>query len=279
MPHNPGSYTSAMVALLALALLFQARPETVTYSRPAGQVLKIDLYRPAKSAKPTAALLLVHGGGWSAGDKRDMGAFGQALAAKGFLCAAVQYRFAPKYRWPAQLDDVQTAVRYLRFNAKNLNIDPKRIGAVGASAGGHLAQFLGVRETRDPKPAEYPEFSSKVQAVWNIFGPVDFTQKFPDIVVGIVKNLLGKADEARKKDASPVFFAAIDSAPTFFLQGKKDPLVPWQQAQEMAEKLRSFGVEADLNLIDDMEHSPDMSKPEVAKAVQRGIDWLVKRLQ
>ena len=268
-----------MVALLAFVAVLQAQPETVVYSHAGGQDLHIDLYRPAAAAKPSPALLLIHGGGWVGGDKRDMAGFATALVPKGFFCAAVQYRFADKAKWPAQLDDVQTAVRFLRAHASEYKIDPKRIGAVGGSAGGHLAQCLGVRDTRDPHPTEFPGVSSRVQVVWNIFGPVDFTQTFSDLVKGLIKGLVGDDTPANLKDAGPVFFASTKSAPTFFLQGKKDPLVPWQQAQEMADKLKSLGVEANLNLVDDMVHDPDMSKPEGVKAVQRGIEWLEKHLK
>lgn len=274
-----GAILAAMVALLAFALLLQPKTETVVYSHAGGEELHLDLYRPAGQTKPAAAILLIHGGGWVGGDKKDMAGFAQALVGKGFFCAAVQYRFAPKHRWPAQLDDVQTAVRYLRSHAAEYKIDPKKIGAVGGSAGGHLAQFLGVRDTRDPKPTEYAGLSSKVQAVWNIFGPIDFTQPFSDLVKGLFKSLLEAPTTDRLKDASPYFFASKKSAPTFFLQGKKDPLVPWRQAQQMADKLKSLGVEADLNLVDDMEHNPDMKNPDVVKAVERGLDWLHKHLQ
>lgn len=265
--------------VVSLGSMMAGQPETVVYAKHGGEELHLDLYRPAKSDKPTAAILMVHGGGWVSGDRRDMRDFSNLFAQKGIFCASVQYRFAPKHHWPAQLDDVQTAVRYLRAHAKEFNIDPNRIGAIGGSAGGHLVQCLGVRDTRDPHPTEYAGYSSQVKAVWNMFGPSDFTKQFGPSVDGLKKQLLGDVDPQKIRDVSPVNFASKKSAPTYFLQGKKDELVPWQNAVWMADALRAKGVEADLNLIEGMGHSPDMSIPAGQKAILRGIDWMIAHLK
>lgn len=197
-----------MVAWLAFVAILQAQPEEVVYSHAGGVELHLDLYRGETASKPSPVMVLIHGGGWMAGDWRGMGWLADMFVPKGFVCASVEYRFSDKFKWPAQLDDVQTAVRFLRSHAKAYNIDPKRIGAAGDSAGGHLSQCLGVRDTRDPHPAEYPRYSSRVKAVWNLYGPTDFTQTFSDAVKGLIKSLLGEDTAANLQDASPFFFAS-----------------------------------------------------------------------
>ena len=127
---------------------------------------------------PAPAAVYVHGGSWISGNY-DTGGFlintiGPALAAQGFVVVSVDYRLGPKARWPDQIVDVKCAIRYLRANATQLNIDPNEIGAWGQSAGGHLVALLG---TAGPRAGwdvgAYPDESSKVQAVVDMAGPSD----------------------------------------------------------------------------------------------------------
>ena len=257
-----------------------AKPDaTVLYSQPSGEKLFLDVYKPDEKSSNHLAIILVHGGGWAAGDKTDMSDFARALTTKGFTCFSVQYRFASKYLWPAQLDDVQTAVRFIRAQSSQYRIDKDRIGAVGGSAGGHLVQCLGVRETRNPKATDYSKESSRVQAVWNIFGPTDLTQSYPTASKEIVKKFLGELTTERLRDASPIFFVDARSAPTFFLQGKQDELVPWTQAESMANKLKAAKIPVVLNLIENMKHDADMKNPQVARAIEEGVAWLYATLR
>jgi acetyl esterase/lipase len=267
-----------MFALLALVPMLQVQPEEVVYSHVAGLELHLDVYRPAPSPKPTPAMVLIHGGGWIAGDWRGMGWLADLFVPRGVFCASVEYRFRNKFKWPAQLEDVQTAVRYLRAHAKDYNIDPKRIGAAGDSAGGHLSQCLGVYDTHDPHPTEYPGFPSKVEAVWNNYGPTDFTYTMSDDVRNMGKDLAGGDTAARLREISPYWFASRKSAPTFFIQGKSDPVVAWQQAQHMSDRLRALHVETSLNLIDGMGHGLDMGNPKQAEAAHRAVDWVLAHL-
>src|SRR5512133_1631627 len=137
-------------SFLLLLALQQPQPElNVEYAKIGDQSLHMDIYRPMPATKPMAAVVVIHGGGWMSGKRQDMAGMATTLSQNGMFAATVSYRLAPKDKWPAMLDDVQTAVRYLRANSKKYNIDPNRIGAGGASAGGHLSLFLGLRDTRD----------------------------------------------------------------------------------------------------------------------------------
>lgn len=269
----------------ALLLLFANEPRIeadVTYATIAGTELKLDLYHPpADAPKTDAAVVVIHGGAWMSGTRKDLRDLSIQLAKRGMLAASVQYRLAPKSPWPAMLDDVQTATRYLRANAGKLNFNPNRIGATGASAGGHLAIFLGSRETRDPKPEVHPNVSSRVHAVLDLFGPTDMSKDFPTNLDAMFQIVLGKpraqaADAIR--DASPINFITKDSAPMFIYQGLADPLVHHNQSRYLEDKLKSLGVPVQAVYLKDVQHNVPMANPKVREAMEQGIEWLAIHL-
>lgn len=270
--------------LTAALLLLAAQPQVelgVAYSTVGGPLTQMDIYRPeGVSTGTTAAVLVVHGGSWMMGKREDMAPLCKAIAARGMLAATVSYRLAPKIKWPAMLDDCQTAVRYLRANASKYNIDPDKIGATGASAGGQISLLLGMIETRNTHPTEYPTTSSRVAAVFDLFGPVDMSIDFKKVEF-IFQLVLGKkrADAADEiKNASPVNFIDQNTAPTFILQGKDDPLVPYTQSQLLESKLKAKHIPCELDLVEGMVHDVDVTKPAQADGVKRGIDWLDRYL-
>src|SRR5262249_43226506 len=117
----------------------------IEYANPDDQHLQLDLARPKDSGgKLNPAVLCIHGGGFRAGTREGYDKLSITLAQHGFVAATITYRLAPKYQFPAAVYDCKAAVRWLRLNAKKYDIDPDRIGVTGSSAGGHLAQFLGV---------------------------------------------------------------------------------------------------------------------------------------
>lgn len=272
-------------ALLSLAFPTANVDLDVVYSKAGGQELKMDIYSPtlAPGAKtPSPAVVMIHGGAWVAGRKEDMSGLAKSLSEKGFLVANVQYRLGnDKNKWPAMLDDVQTAVRYVRSNAAKYSIDPNRIGSCGLSAGGHLAMFLGVTETRDPKPAEFPGVSSKVKAVFNFFGPGDMTKPFPPILDGIYKMVLGKEKKdaaAEMRAASPLLFVDKTAAPMFIYQGLIDPLVNPEQSRQAEATYKKLGLICEVRYLEGVGHEVKMSDPNAVKAVEAGFAFLQKHL-
>ena len=127
----------------------------VQYGQVNGQKLLLDVYRPAAGQALRPAVLFVHGGGWSMGSKENFKDEAMGLAKFGYVTFSIDYRLAADGRnlWPAQLDDTQRAVRWVRAHADKYHIDPQRIGALGHSAGGQLVAFLGTRDTRDNSDA------------------------------------------------------------------------------------------------------------------------------
>src|SRR5687768_5217391 len=133
-----------MIAALLLLLPIHTVTPDVVYARVAGEELAMDIYQPAAlSREPRPAVVALHGGAWMSGTRKHMARICEAIAAQGMVAATASYRLAPKHKWPAMLDDAKASVRFLRANAAKYNLDPKRIGATGVSAGGHLALFLG----------------------------------------------------------------------------------------------------------------------------------------
>ena len=275
-----------MLLSLFLALIGEPKVDVdVVYSKVAGEELKMDIHSPAAATSPLPATVVIHGGAWMSGNRKDMSGNANELAKRGIVAATISYRLAPKHKWPGMVDDVQTAVRFLRANAAKYNIDPTRIGATGASAGGHLALFLGVTDTLDKKATEYPGFSSKVKAVLNIFGPTDLTDRtdFPAPIAGMLSlQVFGKKlEEATElaKMASPIFLVTKDDAPVFILQGLTDKLVNPHQSRILEAKLKEVGVRCESAYVEDMGHEVPMEKPQVKAAMERAVAWFIAELK
>lgn len=247
-------------AALLVALRAPARAQAsgvkverdVPYGEAGGQKLLLDVYSPEHIASTRPAVILVHGGGWSGGDKKDFAFAGEALAKNGYVAFSINYRLVTKdaNKWPAQLDDSQRAVRWVRAHAAQYQIDPKRIGALGASAGGHLVALLGTRDARDNSDPTLSRYSSKVECVVDMFGPTDFTISGGQIspaAAAIVVNFLGKKpDEAPGvyRAASPITYVSSTAAPFLIFHGTNDTLVPIEQSQRLYDALKKAGVEA-----------------------------------
>src|SRR5262249_17815267 len=140
--------------------------------------LKLNLAIP-KGNGSVPAVVCIHGGGWYQGPRQDMDFMTEVLARRGYVAATVSYRLVPNARFPAQIEDCKAAVRWLRANAAKYHINPDRIGAIGPSAGGHLACLLGVTDKKDNLEGSggNPDKSSRVQAVVSFFGRTNFSKK------------------------------------------------------------------------------------------------------
>jgi acetyl esterase/lipase len=232
--------------------------QDIPYATVNGTVLKLDIYQPTnRSTQTVPGILLIHGGGWTSLDKSTMHNMGQFLARSGFVAFSVDYRLftGPETRWPAQLDDVQRAVRWVRANAATYGVDPNRIGAFGHSAGAQLATLLGMEDTRNSDSA-LANYSSRVQAVVDVSGPTDFIALGPN-AIPFFSSFLG-ADPAKHpevwRDASPAFHAAKENAPTLIMHGARDREVPIAQAQELFDRMKAAHAAVGFITVDD-EHT------------------------
>jgi acetyl esterase/lipase len=225
----------------------------IEYSNPDGQHLQLNLARPAKRAAPRPDVLCIHGGGFRAGKRERWDDLCRQLAARGYVAATCTYRLAPKYQFPAAVHDVKAAVRWLRANAEKYDVYRDRIGVVGDSAGGHLAQFLGVTGGIEQFEGDggSPDQSSRVSCVVNYYGPSDFTKSYGKSVdaAEVLPLWLGgdlKQERHRHILASPLNWVTPGSAPTLLLHGTEDPYVSHEQAVWMRDRLTQADVEVEL---------------------------------
>jgi acetyl esterase/lipase len=257
----------------------------VVYGVADGQELKLDTYVPATPG-PHAAVLLIHGGGWRAGDKASEAGTGIALARLGLVCFAVNYRHAPAYRWPAQILDCARAARWVRANAAKYELDPERVGAMGGSAGGHLSLMLGVIKPEEYQSEDDPNrtLSAKVQCVVTFYGPTDLRgASFSPQATSILADFIGAPPgEAQDKyaDASPLTRASQETSPVMFVHGDQDTLVPLQQSQMMKAVLDGMGVDNELIVIKNGGHGFGKADQEEVRAMhQRCLQWLLEHLK
>src|SRR5947209_12917279 len=204
----------------------------------------MDFYPPAgPSTHPSA--IIFHGGGFVAGtSKNNSEAYcADFLAPAGYAVFSINYRLAPKFPYPAMVEDVQRAIRFIRHNAKKWNADPKRIALVGGSAGGYLSNMVGILNAPGIKGAKDPvdRTSARVQAVVTLFGPSDFRNQ---PVTENLRALLGplmkeKGEEDALAVASPAMHISGDEPPFLLIHGDKDQAVPLSQSTHLQAALKA----------------------------------------
>ena len=256
---------------------------------------RLDLYLPEKpSDKPLPLVIWIHGGGWRGGSKNGCGSLW--LVPEGYAAASVEYRFSQKAVFPAQIEDCQAAIRYLRANAKKYNLDADHIAVAGDSAGGHLVALVG---TSGGKKAfrmvgGNEDQSDRVQAVCDFYGPADFNTvvqqaaddknaknifKFntpSDPYSGLIGVNLN-SDQAKGDAVSPVHFVSKDNPPFLILHGTHDALVPFAQSEEFVAALKKEGVDATLQPFPGSGHGgPAFSSPAARKLQKAFVDKHLK---
>ncbi len=257
----------------------------VEYSNPDDQHLQLDIARPKTGDGPFPAIVFIHGGGFRAGNRIGYDPLIIKLAQQGYVAMTVSYRLAPKYQFPAAVHDTKAAVRWARANAAKYKIDPERIGTTGGSAGGHLAQFLGV--TAGVKEFEgdggNAKESSAVACVVNVYGPSDFTKSYGksvDAAEVLPLFLGGDLEKARTRHikASPLYWVTPNAAPTLCIHGTDDKYVAHEQAVWMIDKLKASAVEAELLTLEGAGHGFKGKDAETAdKAMLAYFDRQLKK--
>ena len=230
----------------------------VTYCTMSGVPLKMDIYYPSTIQRQWPLVLYVHGGGWGAGDKKGIGFIDiDALQKAGILTVSVDYRLAPQYKFPAMIEDVKCAVRYLRAHAEKYNIDPERFAAIGGSAGGHLVALLGVTDKAAGfDVGEYADYSSRVQAVVSISGLADLAQPFTMQLFFDRMFVFGVNDpyDPIFSRASPVNYITPDDPPFLLVHGELDTTVPIKQSVILYRHLQRAGIYTDLVTVKNADH-------------------------
>ena len=230
---------------------------------PHGERNLLDLYLPEQHAAPLPLVICIHGGGWTGGSKEVYEWLGKRVTDLGMAAASITYRLWPQWRCPAAIDDAQRAARWLRRNAARYGLDLNRFGAMGGSAGAHLASYLGLAQTRDNGDAELAGFSSRVACVVDCYGPVDFPAMMASASAPIVEGFMGMPysaqTEAAYREASPFHLVAPVPPPFLLLHGTEDVgvekgQVPLSISERFAEKLRQAGGDATLVRLEGAPH-------------------------
>ncbi len=205
------------------------------------------------------------------------------LLEHGYVVVSIDYRLAPQWKFPAQIEDVKCAVRYLRVHSDDLGIDPDHIGAYGGSAGGHLVSVLGTADDDAFSDDCSWEASSRVQAVVDMFGPADFS-KFNFNKADKAFQVFGASDVTDPifAQASPVTWASSDDPPFLILHGDQDPVVPLEQSQSLYDHLQAVGVPVELVVVKNAGHGfkptggrIDPSRSEISEMIASFFDrWL-----
>jgi acetyl esterase/lipase len=249
----------------------------LTYDASIGYDGTFDLYEPksdsVRSNRP--AILAIHGGAWRGGDK----AWGQQIAKElcpyGYVVFSINYRRSsrPNGTWPAQIEDVQKALKYVRANSRRFRIDPTRIASLGLSAGGHLATMVALRD--DPSSPD-----GRVKIAINLDGEHDMTMPpeqvmadFEDILTAVMGHAAPWSD-AELRDISTVTFARPDVS-LLTVHGAGDDNVYVTQAERITAELRSRGADTEFIRIDGKEgdcHEDCWRVPAARKAIHRFLD-------
>lgn len=275
-PAPPKGYANSTTLKVAYATgalkLIEDEPEVpanvkviqdIVYKETAEKTLKLDIYHFDSLDTPRPLLVFIHGGSWKKGNKDDYLPYLVDYVKKGYVTATVAYRFSQEAIFPAALDDVVCAVKWLKSNAQDYHIDPNKVAVIGGSAGGHLAMLLGYHGN-DPDyqgACDSTEVDASVQAVVNLYGPVDLTTDFA-INHPSVHQLMGAeyspASKAAYEAGSPINFITPDDPPTLTFHGTIDEIVPVVQADMLDEALKKEQVPSYYHRLEGWPHTMDL---------------------
>ena len=271
---------------MALAICSAAAPAPPDPEvRPAIQYAPLpaeqgDLFLPPGDGRQRrAAVLVIHGGGWIGGSRTANTGLSRFLAAQGFVVFNIDYRLAmaalPATHWPAQLEDAQLAVRWLKQHAAELRVDPARIGAVGDSAGATLAVLLGVLGGAPGVAGGRPE----IAAVVDQFGVMDLAalgSSAGDMDAGLFGTAAATAEQLQS--VSPLPAVSHASAPMLIVHGDRDDFVPPGQSRDLLAALTGHGVAAQLITFPGGHAFTGLSGDGIAALFEQEAAWLKRRL-
>ena len=267
-----GIFLTLLLARGADAAPAELRRDLV-YAEAGGETLRLDAAVPPGPG-PFPIAILIHGGGWTGGDKAgDIAPWLEPLAAAGFTAFSIDYRLAPRHRWPACRDDVLAAIRWAKTHAADYKADAARVALIGYSAGGHLACFAAT----DPAP------DVRVQAVVGLAALTDFEQELPQrghVLGRAQQGLLARGPEltpeslALLRELSPVNHLRAGLPPFLLVHGDADRSVPYLQSVVFRDKLLALGVRCDLITLPGAPHRMSEWAKFQGDYVAQTVAWL-----
>jgi acetyl esterase/lipase len=283
----PRSTALAEETTVASSVKVKITPDQV-YGSTDGVELRCDVYAPVSDEaglkRPT--VLLIHGGAWSAGSRRTMGGYAMRLARAGMVAITIDYRLAPAWKFPAQVDDVRLAMLWAADQSEVYGIDPERMGLFGYSAGGHLACMIGtlvdeplrIQASTTCWPADDPRLASLPQPLAICAGgpPCDLTVLHPDSE-GLAYFLGGSPAELPDvyAAASPVSHASSGDIPTLFIHGERDAIVPLHSSRSLYDAQLQAGVASEFLVIEKQGHLVTFINSQTGEAMVKFFQkWL-----
>jgi len=293
--------TAVTVAVAAVSAAAQSRVDkNVVYGMHSGAALLLDVHFPAK--QNGFGVIFIAGSGWSAPlgysapplkESPQVEMYVPSLLQAGYTVFALTHRATPTFRYPAQLEDVQRAVRFIRHNAPKFGIDATRIGGVGGSSGAHLVSLLatmdGAGDSNDPDPVNRQ--SAKLQCAVARAAPVDLAQMSASLGAPLVTLLLNAAvTDATPKNAieyktawtaSPINYVSADDPPMLLIHGDADRTVPFHQSELFEAALKKVNVPVKLIRIEGADHGPDFpgakNPPDYKAEIVKWLDTYLRK--
>jgi acetyl esterase/lipase len=246
--------------------------EGIIFGSGGGRDLKCDVYSPPAETANGAGVLIIHGGGWARGDRKQLRGYGILLGRKGYACVACEYRLSGEAKWPAQLHDVKAGLRWMRANATRLGIDAAKIAVEGNSAGGHLTLMLAGTQNVAAFEGDGGNAGAgtEVAAAIAFYAPALLSRAHREREVRIegfdaVGQLLGDdISDASLRDASPITHVGPSYPPTLLFTGNKDLTVPAAASFRMYEALNAAGAPVELHTYNGAPHAFD-AVPELGR--------------
>jgi acetyl esterase/lipase len=271
---------SGLSSAPATAADVEILPDLV-YGHKDGLAMTLDVLKPKSGANGAAILYMVSGGWVSrwAPPAQTAERF-EFLLDKGFTVVVIRHGSSPRYFVPDAVSDVRRAVRYVRYHAKEWNVDPNRLGVHGGSAGGHLSLMLGLAsETGDPADEEpFMHESNRVAAVVAYYPPVDLRTWARGPMLAVEGQRFPALNFAKEKaaDISPILFVTPDDPPTLLIHGDKDTTVPIDHSARLIKVLRDNGITSEFVTIPGAGHG--FRDADLAKAQTLLVAWFEKTL-
>ena len=273
MEHDVGGRRWMALLVVAVACVLLIRPlaqaqvaqqhKDVVYATVDGKKLGLDIYMPAGVQTPPL-LVWVHGGAWRSGTKERVT---MVFVEHGIATASLDFRQSTEARFPAAVQDIKAAIRFLRANASEYRYRTDRIAISGSSSGGHLAALVGVTNGHtalEGTVGDHPDQSSDVQAIVSYYGASNLTtilaQSTPhglNVREPALKLLLGALPESAKELvelASPVFHVDRSDPPLLLVHGDQDPQMPINQAHELEGAYKQLGLDVSLDVVHGAAH-------------------------
>lgn len=223
--------------------------ETLKVGEGGSRDLLADLYRPPNPNG--CGVLLIHGGGFVEGDRRQLAGYGISLGRVGYTSLACEYRLAGEAKWPAAIDDVHTAFAYFHGAAKSLGLKTSQLATSGNSAGGCLSLLLAGTS------------ALPVAAAIAFYSPMDFSgddARAKGAPNGMRYLLGDDVSDVRLRAMSPIAYVGPKFPPTLLLTGNRDALVDWHESVRMCEALNAVGARGELHVFDGLEHAFDTQR-------------------